>query len=171
MRNYFLKTERLGFSHWQNQDTDLAGSLWGEPTVTKFISANGRFSKEQIKNRLIQEITTDEQYRVQYWPVFELHSGEHIGCCGLHPYDSESKIYEIGYHLKSRYWGKGYATEAAGAVIRYAFDTLEADNLFAGHHPDNTASRNVLQKLGFTYSHDVFYEPTGLNHPSYFYKS
>ncbi|WP_245954453.1 GNAT family N-acetyltransferase [Fontibacillus phaseoli] len=85
-------------------------------------------------------------------------------------YDIEKKIYEIGFHLKSNYWGTGYASEAANAVIHFAFDQMKADNLFAGHNPLNLASKNLLLKLGFKYSHNEFYEPTGLSHPSYFYK-
>lgn len=111
-----------------------------------------------------------KEFQVQYWPLFDLKSEEFIGCCGLRPYDSEKNIYEIGIHIKSDYWGHGYASEAATAVILYAFDQLKADNLFAGHNPQNIASKNLLKKLGFIYSHNEFYEPTGLNHPSYFYK-
>ncbi|GGH17189.1 GNAT family N-acetyltransferase [Paenibacillus segetis] len=170
MKKYFLETTRLGFSHWENNDIDLAISLWGEPEVTRFISSNGLYSNEQIKSRLNTEIQTNELFLVQYWPIFELKTNDFIGCCGLHPYEIEKKIYEIGFHLKSNYWGSGYASEAANAVIQFAFETLDANNLFAGHNPLNRASKNLLIKLGFNYSHDEFYEPTGLNHPSYFYK-
>ena len=51
--------------------------------------------------------------------------------------------------------------------MEYAFSTLGVKGLFAGHNPANEASRRVLEKLGFRYTHDEFYAPTGLNHPSY----
>lgn len=70
-------------------------------------------------------------------------------------------------YLRNEFWGKGYAKEAADAVIDYAFSVLKAKKLFAGHNPNNIASRKVLNKLGFTYVRDEFYEPTGLFHPSY----
>ena len=88
-----------------------------------------------------------------------------IGCCGLRPYRGGK--YEIGFHLRPQFLGKGYATEAATAVIDYAFSVLKAEALFAGHHPNNAASAKVLLKLGFRYIGDEFYEPTGLYHPSY----
>ena len=75
--------------------------------------------------------------------------------------------YEIGFHLRPQFWGKGYAVEAASAAIDYAFSVLHADALFAGHNPNNAASAKVLRKLGFRYIGDEFYEPTGLYHPSY----
>lgn len=96
---------------------------------------------------------------------FELSSGDLIGCCGLRPYRGGK--YEIGFHLRPQFWGKGYATEAATAVIDYAFSVLKAEALFAGHNPNNVASSKVLLKLGFRYIGDEFYEPTGLYHPSY----
>lgn len=172
MRAYFLKTDRLGFARWQEGDFDLALSLWGNPEVTKYISANGIFTEEQIQSRLNKEIDNDKLYGVQYWPIFHLETNEHIGCCGLRPYDLEKGIYELGFHLKSQYWGKGYAFEAASAAIRFAFENLKAANLFAGHNPNNAASKKLLEKLGFKYTHDEFYPPTGLKHPSYlFYES
>lgn len=56
-------------------------------------------------------------------------------------------------------------------VIRYAFNTLRVNTLFAGHNPQNEASAKMLKKVGFNYTHDEFYEPTGLYHPSYIIKN
>lgn len=164
-REFFLTTERTGFSAWREEDIDLAQLLWGEPAVTRWICASGKFSADDIAGRLQKEIDTNRRFHVQYWPVFELASGELIGCCGLRPYASHK--YELGFHLRSKFWRQGYAVEVASAVIRYAFTVLKADGLFAGHHPQNTASKRVLSKLGFHYIGDEFYGPTGLYHPSY----
>ena len=79
----------------------------------------------------------------------------------------KKNIFEIGFHIRSDKWGQGYAAEAARAVMRYAFIDLEVGGLFAGRNPKNDASRHLLFKLGFRYTHDEFYEPTGLMHPSY----
>ena len=73
----------------------------------------------------------------------------------------------MGFHLCPEFWGKGYATEAANAVIDYAFGQLHAEGLFAGHNPKNTVSGKILTKLGFEYIGDEFYAPTRLYHPSY----
>jgi len=79
-------------------------------------------------------------------------------------------IYELGVHLRPQYWGKGFATEALGRVIEYAFAELGASALFAGHHPSNVASGKSLLKLGFERTGEEFFEPTGLMHPSYLLK-
>lgn len=79
--------------------------------------------------------------------------------CGFSRWEAEDiKLAEL-------LWG--YAVEAARAVIDDAFSVLNADGLFAGHNPKNTASAKVLGKLGFEYIGGEFYEPTGLYHPSY----
>lgn len=85
----------------------------------------------------------------------------------MRPYDYENNIFEIGIHLKKKYWGKGFAQESCSAVMEYAFKTLKVNALFAGHNPKNIASAQLLKKLGFRYTHDEFYPPTGLHHPSY----
>jgi [ribosomal protein S5]-alanine N-acetyltransferase len=69
--------------------------------------------------------------------------------------------------LLVEHWSKGYAFEAGVSVIRFAFDVLGASALFAGHHPDNTGSRRTLVKLGFRFTHDELYPPTGVMHPGY----
>jgi len=164
---YFLKSSRLGFRQWCEDDLAIAIQLWGDYEVTKFFDARGQWSRDEVRKRLADEIKTEKQYGVQYWPIFRLATEGHAGCCGLRPYDLSAEVYEIGFHIRSNLWRHGYAHEAAGAVMGYAFHTLRVNGLFAGHNPNNTASRHLMRQLGFRYTHDEFYSPTGLDHPSY----
>ena len=164
---YFLKTKRLGFRSWEEKDLDLALGLWGDEQVTHLIDARGKLSEQQVRNKLQKEILMEKSQGIQYWPIFLLQTGEHVGCCGLRPYPEAESILEIGFHIRSNHWRFGYGYEAAVATILYAFETLRTKALFAAHHPNNDVSRKLILKLGFTYSHDEFYEPTGLNHLSY----
>lgn len=75
---------------------------------------------------------------MQYWPIFLRETDEHVGCCGLRPYDLSKGIYETGFHIRN---------------------------------PKNEASRILLEKLGFRYTHDEYYPPTRLRHPSYLFKA
>ena len=165
---YFLTTQRLGFREWTMEDIPFAVSLWGDARVTHLIDARGQLSREQAIERLTREIVSMRNHGVQYWPLFLLLSGEFVGCAGLRPYRLDDGIYELGVHLCADRWGNGYATEAGSAIIDYAFEKLDAKGLFAGHHPRNASSKHFLQKLGFRYTHDEYYPPTGLQHPSYF---
>jgi RimJ/RimL family protein N-acetyltransferase len=162
-----MKTEHIGFSYWTDADLELAIQLWGEKDVTRYICATGEFTQQDILDRLNVEVNNGKQYHVQYWPIFNVTTGELIGCCGLRPYKAERNSYEIGFHLRKKYWGQGYAFDAATRVIQFAFAKFNANKLYAGHHPQNNGSRKLLTRLGFHYIGDSFYKPTGLYHPSY----
>lgn len=149
MKDYFLKTGRLGFRTWREDDLDLAVGLWGDFEVTRWFDRRGPLSREQVRDRLERELATQRQHGVQYWPLFLLRGDGHVGACGLRPYDIEKGILEIGFHIRPDHWGKGYATEAARAVIKHAFDECRVKALFAGHNPKNEASRRLMKKLGF----------------------
>jgi ribosomal-protein-alanine N-acetyltransferase len=166
-RDYILTTSRLGFSHWRPEDLPLAQALWGDPEVTRFLSLSGIFTEEDIRQRLSREMALMREHNVQYWPIFMLETGDHVGCGGLQPYRMEDQLYELGFHFRRAYWGRGIAAEAAGAVIRYAFESLGLKALFAGHHPENAASRRVLEKLGFKYAGEAVYPPSGVMEPTY----
>ena len=137
----------------------------GDPSVTRLFDARGSLAPDQVKARLEAEIERQCDHSISYWPIFLLAGGAHVGCCGLRPH--EENVPELGVHLRFEHWGRGLATEAALTVISFAFDTLGVTALFTGHHPENHASRRLLERLGFTYTHDELYPPTGLRHPSY----
>jgi RimJ/RimL family protein N-acetyltransferase len=162
-REYFLTTARLGFGHWNQADEALALSLWGDARVSVWLG--GPFSHDQVAARLKSEIVTSTAYKMQYWPCFLLEGGELAGCAGLRPY--REGIPELGFHFRPQFHGRGLGEEAARAVIGYAFETLAVQSLFAGHHPDNAASKRLLIKLGFRYTHQEIYPPTGLLNPAY----
>lgn len=73
-----------------------------------------------------------------------------IGSCGALNLDDGS--YELGYWIGEPWWNRGYATEAARAVIAQTAETFGPDRIVAGHFADNHASGRVLTKLGFRYT-------------------
>lgn len=76
---------------------------------------------------------------------------EWIGWCGLDGRDPAQANPVLFYLLKRRYWGQGLATEAAGAVLGYAFRELGLARVDGGAAPDNVASRRVMEKIGMFY--------------------
>ena len=163
--SYFLKSARLGFRCWTEEDLPLALALWGDPEVGRFIG--GPFTARKVEERLAEHIAMMKSHNMQYWPVFLLTGGEFAGCAGLRPYQLEKQIHELGVHLLPAYWGRGFAKEASQAVIEFAFGVLGAKGLYAGHHPNNAASRALLPKLGFRYTGEEFYPLTGMIEPTY----
>jgi len=64
---------------------------------------------------------------------------------------------EVGYHLARAFWGRGYATEAARACVRFGFEQLNLERIVAVVQPANVASRRVLEKCGLTYTGMGYY--------------
>jgi len=77
-------------------------------------------------------------------------TGTLIGGIGLR-LESAHNHAELGYWLGVPYWGKGYATEAALAVVRYGFEELRLHRIQASHFSSNPASGNVLRKIGMSH--------------------
>ncbi|MBV9151389.1 MAG: GNAT family N-acetyltransferase [Alphaproteobacteria bacterium] len=166
-------TARLAARSWRAEDLPFATELWGDPAVMAFIDSRGQLAAAQVEEKLHAEIERERTAAVQYWALFERGSeqpgGGFVGCCGLRPwiYTPGETNYELGFHLVKRCWGRGFAIEAARGALDYGWRELRLAQVFAGHHPDNHASRRILDKLGFTFLDTVFYAPTGLLHPSY----
>lgn len=80
---------------------------------------------------------------------FEKNSGKLIVSTGLHRFDWDRRHFEIGYWVRTSESGKGYATETANALTRYAFKALNARKVLIHHAGGNDGSRRVIEKLGF----------------------
>lgn len=74
-------------------------------------------------------------------------TNEFIGWCGL-KYRVEIDKVDVGYRLHQKFWGKGFATEAAKRSIDYGFNDLHLNQIFAAAHAENLASIKVLEKIG-----------------------
>jgi RimJ/RimL family protein N-acetyltransferase len=164
-KRYFLESSRLGFRAWREDDLPLALALWTDVRVTGFFG--GPYSPERVAERLAAEMATQRDSHMQYWPMFLLENNRHVGVCGLRPWRVEERIPELGFHLRPKYWRSGLGFEAATAVIEYGFTRLGAKAIFAGHHPENLASRNLLLKLGFRYAGEEVYPVSGMMEPTY----
>ncbi len=78
-----------------------------------------------------------------------MHGDRLIGACGLDPHEDGP---ELGYWLGAPYWGRGFATEAARALIDHVFGDLEHETIQAGARVSNPASRRVLEKCAFQWT-------------------
>jgi len=78
-------------------------------------------------------------------------NGEIIGSIGLFDIDHDSECCELGYSIGSKWWGNGYTTEAAAAVVDFAINRMFAHRVQASVHPDNIASKKVLENIGMRF--------------------
>src|SRR3954451_19227482 len=133
--------------------------------------ATGPILDLAVTQRLLDDYGAhQERHGYSFWAVFERASGALIGDSGL--YRTPAGEVELGYTLGAAWWGRGYATEAAGSWLAVAFDELNIDEVVALAEPANTASLHVLTKLGlvrngeriaFGRPHAVFRGPRPVN--------
>jgi len=85
------------------------------------------------------------------WGLIRRQDGAFIGTCGLGEIDTTRGVGTLGYVLAKPYWGRGYATEAAAAVLQFGFAHLGLRLIEANAFPENVASLRVMAKLGLRY--------------------
>ncbi len=142
-----LETERLYLRHWEPSDfADLADMLQ-DPRV--MYAYEHRFLDADVQEWLERQIARYQKDGFGLCAMVEKQSGMVVGQAGLswQPCQGE-KLLEIGYHLKWKYWGRGYATEAALGCRRYAFEILGAPAVYSIIKSDNTASMRVAERTG-----------------------
>jgi RimJ/RimL family protein N-acetyltransferase len=145
---YFLTSSRLGFRQWTEHDGQLMTEFLSDPSITKPLNDGAPFHPDTAIEFLKFNIDLQKASDVQYWPIFLNETEEHVGICGLRLIPDREDIYQLGYYIRAKFHGQGYATEAAKAVIRYAFENLYAEGISAGHSDDNSRSGKVLINVG-----------------------
>lgn len=99
---------------------------------------------------IARDIAAEQGGACAHFLAFERAQREVVACVNLH--NIRRRVLQaavIGYSVDAQCQGRGYATEAAGAVVRYAFDVLNLHRLETSYQPNNERSGRVLQKLGF----------------------
>ncbi len=132
-----------------------------------------RFIENKPMNSPKEELEAIEKIRRQYaenglgrWAVIDKLSGECLGWCGIkwvkETVNGRSDFFELGYRLKKKHWGQGYASEAAAAAISLGFEKWGAGQIFAITVSGNHRSERVLSKLGFEWKQS--FEMNGKKH-------
>lgn len=144
-----IETERLYMREMTQADFgSLCEILQDAETMTAY---EGPFNDAEVQNWLDSQRTRYRETGFGLWAVILKESGEMIGQCGLTMQTwKEDKVLEIGYLFNRRYWHKGYATEAARACKKYAFETLRAPEVCSIIRDTNIPSQNVAIRNGMT---------------------
>ena len=96
------------------------------------------------------------------WLVTDKSSGQIFGECNFDREEMGEGDIELGYSFAKAYWGKGYATEAARAAVRWGFEYASMDRIVAVVVPENIGSWKVLEHLGFVYERDAHFYDLGV---------
>ena len=143
-----IQTLRLFIRKFEAADSQNLFELDSDSEVMKFISGKKPQSIADSTIAINRQLAYYEKHKgLGIFPAVLADTNEFIGWCALKLLDTSDKI-EVGYRLKKRFWGKGYATELTKALLKYGFENLNLKEIYAVTHPNNSASQNVLIKSG-----------------------
>jgi RimJ/RimL family protein N-acetyltransferase len=144
-----IVTERLVLRRSRPADAETISAYRGDPEVRRGQGWE-RTDPETVRGE-IERMATRAPGEPGGWVQFSLEErgdGRLVGDIGLSPADGEPGVIKVGYTVSPAFQGLGYATEAVGALIAYAFDTLGAEVVRAYADAENTPSIRVAEKVG-----------------------
>jgi RimJ/RimL family protein N-acetyltransferase len=143
--SWLLETERLGMRPFKAGDEPLIYELNRQPLIVRYTGNPPMSNLEEAYRVLHEHLLPQYALGLGRWAVFLKADLTFIGWCGLK--QTESGV-DFGYRYLSEYWGQGYGTEAARAVVTYAFETLKLPVLQAHAVVENQASIRILERMG-----------------------
>ncbi len=146
--NEIIETKRLTLSNWTDADAKALFKILRAAEVVRHIDDGKPFSLEKTRKFLHTMEICERENGFCHWKTVEKSSGEIVGTCGFGLLSETNEI-ELGYLLRQKSWGKGYATEIAGATLDYGFNKLGFREIIALTALENIASQKVLEKIGF----------------------
>ena len=157
MKQMNFETERLKFRPVQLADAQLFFELDSDLLVMKYINGGTPSTMAEIVDFVPKIIERDSKLNgMGIWMAFLKSDSSFVGWYSLKPLPGTQEI-EVGYRLKQMYWGKGYATEGSKYLLHFGLTKMNLKKIVAITDPENTASKNVLTKIGLIYIDDRMY--------------
>jgi RimJ/RimL family protein N-acetyltransferase len=144
------ETSRLTLRPFTPGDIDDLGSLYSDPIAMRFLGNGTPKTRAETEERLARMIGHWAQHGLGMWALHDKETGRFVGRCGLQPLADTAEI-ELGYVLHREYWGRGLATEASMAAVRFGFETIQLSRIVAIVLPENLGSRRVIEKSGLKF--------------------
>ena len=149
-----IETERLRLRMPASSDLDALLPIVGDPEVMKYlgIEAGTTLTRAETETMLGQMIDAWKRRGWGRWVVMQKDDNKVIGFCGYRLLDNTP---ELLYVFAKSAWGRGLATEAARATLRYGFEQLQFPRIIAATRHAHTASISIMRKIGMKYEKDV----------------
>lgn len=144
-----LETERLLLRTWMDDDAEPAARIYGDVEVMQFIPV-GVMGVEKIAPMLRRWNDEHERESFGLWAAVEKSTGAIVGESGLHRIPETGEV-EIAWLFERTAWGKGFATEAARAVLEYGFAAAKLQRIICLIDRENARSVAVANRLHFWY--------------------
>jgi [ribosomal protein S5]-alanine N-acetyltransferase len=148
-----IETDRLLLRRFTEDDAPLLYELNLDPEVIRYTHdpmTDVEHAKKVLNEVILPQYVLHDHGR---WAVHLRSNLEFIGWCGL-KYLPETNEVDLGYRFMKKFWGNGYATEAALACIEYGFARSNLHHIVGRALPGNLASIKVLEKCGMKYLHE-----------------
>jgi len=157
-----LETGRLVIRTYGQADAEPWMAMMNDPEVRRYLPPAPPATAETFHSAMARRHALERERGYAMWAVDAKDIGMFIGQCGVQPIPGGPEV-ELAYHFNRASWNKGYATEAAGAVLAHALGPVGLDRVIAIVVPENVASWRVLEKLGMRYEGLAdYYGLTGL---------
>ncbi len=159
-----IETDRLLLRPLSLADLGPLHEVYGDRDVMRWIGAGDAYSRDVAESeaRLERLLAHQERHGFSLWAVTDRESGLVLGDCGLVHWAHRGPEIELAYRLGKAHWGQGYATEAARAWVERGLGELGLVRIVAAAHPENAASRRVLEKAGFRFEGRADYDGTAI---------
>ena len=147
-----LTTGRLILRRWTDADLEPFAQLNADPDVMQFLPKV--LTRAESDARAVGIREHFDRHGFGLWAVEIPNEASFIGFTGLNVPQFTTQFtpcVEVGWRLSREFWGRGYATEAAREVLRFAFSDLGLDEILSYTVPANMRSRRVMEKLGMTH--------------------
>jgi len=144
-----IETERLILRTWKESDAEAYFEINQDPKVLEFLP--GPLTMDTVKRFIADMNQRFADHGYTLWAVEEKTTGAMMGFIGFSSPSWKAHFIpcvEIGWRLGSQYWGKGYATEGAKAVLEYGFKNFGWNEIVSFTVPNNVRSIRVMKKIG-----------------------
>ncbi|WP_054027749.1 GNAT family N-acetyltransferase [Bacillus sp. FJAT-28004] len=144
-----LRTERVTLRKVEDKDRDDIFELYSNEAVVKYMPFTPFITAEEAINEMDWYHEIFKAQSGLRWMIEHNESKKVIGTCGFLNYEKIHNRVEIGYDLTPRYWGKGIMTEVVKCIMHFGFLTMKVNKIEAKVEPENEASVQLMNKLGF----------------------
>ena len=144
-----ITTDNLILRPFQPSDFDTLAAILADAEVMQFVFSGKAYSRAEAEKFVGDNFLAYENGEIGLGVLCEKDGERIVGFTGIIDYhDAEEGAIEFGFVFEKSKHKKGYATEIGRELIKYALDELKYDRLYATVHPDNAASKRVMEKLG-----------------------
>ncbi len=149
-----IHTAHLSLIPLKPEDAETLAQIYQTEGVLRYFPNPIPPSLENVRRNINNQQAHWEKFGYGNWGILTDGQTEIGGWAGLQ-YLPELGEIEVGFLLNQPFWGKGYATEAAFASLHFGFEQLKMEHIIALVHPENIASRKVIEKCGMRYMETV----------------